>query len=234
MRQHILIIGKEWRPLIDLRDSFKKLDMEVFCTSSCQVAFDLVSRFSYSLIIIDFSFSEKNKVEFIQKLRKSNLDPILVFSVHATRQEEVQTLNAGADYYINIGVPMDVERCLANAQAILRRGLTHNSKKQLSILFSGNELKINPNLRKAFIHGQDLHLTPLEFVILSRLVDHMGEVVSKEQLYQEVWANKYDISSDAALKYHIKELRKKLGTYGIGGLIETAWGIGYLINIENG
>ena len=57
-------------------------------------------------------------------------------------------------------------------------------------------------------------------------------MVTKEQLYQEVWGNKYDISADSALKYHIKEIRRKLDEHGGKDMIETAWGIGYLLQLS--
>ena len=84
--------------------------------------------------------------------------------------------------------------------------------------------------RKAFLDGQDLKLTPKEFAVLCNLARHMGEVVTKEQLYQDIWENDYDTSPDATLKFHVKELRKKLTRSGAGDLIETAWGIGYILH----
>ena len=86
---------------------------------------------------------------------------------------------------------------------------------------------------KAFLNGQDLKLTPKEFTILCSLAQHIGEVVTKEQLYQDVWTNDYDTSPDATLKFHIKELRKKLNQSGAGDLIETAWEIGYIVRSDS-
>lgn len=89
------------------------------------------------------------------------------------------------------------------------------------------------HLRKAFLDGQDLKLTPKEFAILCNLAKHMGEVVTKEQLYQDIWENDYDTSPDATLKFHVKELRKKLTRLGANNLIETAWGIGYIFRSDS-
>lgn len=94
-------------------------------------------------------------------------------------------------------------------------------------------MKINLNLRKVFLNGQDLKLTPKEFAVLSNLAKHMGAVVTKEQLYQDIWENDYDTSPDATLKFHVKELRKKLSRSGAGNLIETAWGIGYILRSDS-
>ena len=65
------------------------------------------------------------------------------------------------------------------------------------------------------------------------IVYQNGAVVTKEQLYQDIWENDYDTSPDATLKFHVKELRKKLSRSGAGNLIETAWGIGYILRSDS-
>ena len=114
----------------------------------------------------------------------------------------------------------------------MRRHLCTNKHHLASILISGSGLKINLNLRKAYLNGEDLHLTPKQFALLSVLAGSMGEVVTKEELYQAAWADEYDLNSDDVLKYHINQLRKKLGAFGAEGRIETAWGVGYQFHIE--
>lgn len=230
-KQHIIMIGDEWSLLHKIAEALQTDGVDVHRANSCQTAFDLVSRFACPLIIVDLAFSKTCSFEFISKLRSLHSEMILVLSACASEQEEILSLKAGADRYLEIGLPMDVERCIANVQAILRRmqmrGANHTA------LFSIEEygLKINLSLRKAYVHGGDLHLTPTEFTLLKYLAEHFGEAVTKEQLTQQVWKDQYDISSDAALKYHIKELRKKLKQHGVDGLIETAWGIGYFITL---
>ena len=124
-----------------------------------------------------------------------------------------------------------MKRCLAYVAAIIRGNSSYNYDKSANILNAKADIKINQNLRKVYVHGKDIHLTPKQFALLNSLVEHIGEVVTKEQLYQEVWNNEYDISADSALKYHIKELRRKLNEHGVKNMIETAWGVGYLIQL---
>lgn len=232
MKQHILIIGKEGGLLREIKRSLQDVHIVVSYTDSYRVALDHISRFHYSLIIVDYAFPKMESAELVSKLRSLYAGPILVLSADASEHEEIQALQAGADQYLEIGKHLDVERCVANVRAILRRGAMQNAEKKRFVSVPGYGLKINPYLHRAYICGEDLHLTPTEFTILKCLVAHIGEVVTKEQLYQEVWTGQYDISSDAALKYHIRELRKKLNACGATGLIETAWGIGYLINLD--
>ena len=229
-RRKALIITSNQQLCQDIEDSLQGLSLEFHHADGYMQALSMVARYHYILVVMDLSFSEISGVDLIRRMRELEQTPILVLSTHATSSEEVETLNAGADRYLAFDHPLDTERCLANAAAIMRRSLTTDTKCYASILISGSGLKINFNLRKAFLDGQDLKLTPKEFAVLCNLARHMGEVVTKEQLYQDIWENDYDTSPDATLKFHVKELRKKLTRSGAGDLIETAWGIGYILH----
>ena len=60
----------------------------------------------------------------------------------------------------------------------------------------------------------------------------MGEVVTKEELCEAAWETDHDVYADDALKYHVREIRRKLGQHGMAHLIETAWGVGYQLSLE--
>lgn len=231
MIQNILLIGKEPKLLTDIAQGLHEFDhARVFFAGTCQQALDYISRFNCTLVIMDFD-SLNFGFEFIKKLRTLHSGTLLVLSIYATEYEEIQILEAGADQYLEVGKPLSVERCLAYVSAIIRRNSSYSSEKSVNILNAEANVKINRYLRKVYVHGKDIHLTPKQFALLNSLVEHIGEVVTKERLYQEVWENEYDISADSALKYHIKELRRKLDDHGIKGIIETAWGVGYLIHL---
>ena len=233
MRHKILVICKEPALLPELKGSLEQTACEIHSVSSYPQAVSLISRFHYVMVIMDLGFSEANGVDVLRKLRQLHQTPILVLSGHATRAEEIESLREGADYYLPIEKPLDTERCLTYAMAIMRRHLCTDQHQLASILISGSGLKININLRKAYLGGEDLHLTPKQFSLLNALVENMGRIVTKEELYQIAWDDDYDVNSDEALKYHIRELRKKLRTHGADGLIETAWGVGYQFHIDN-
>ena len=233
MQNKALIITSDLNLRQEIEDSLRELSLELHHADGYLQALSLMARYHYVLVVMDLAFSEISGVELIHRMRELEQTPILVLPAHATSSEEVDTLNAGADRYLALVHPLDTERCLANATAIMRRYLTPDTQRYASILISGSGLKINLNLRKAFLDGQDLKLTPKEFAILCNLAKHMGEVVTKEQLYQDIWENDYDTSPDATLKFHVKELRKKLTRLGANNLIETGWGIGYIFRSDS-
>lgn len=169
----------------------------------------------------------------VRRLRQLEQTPILALSACYSRQEEIEALNAGADAYLSVEGPLDQELLLAHASALMRRYLSSNTREYAAIQIGGIGLKINLNLRKAFLNGENLHLTPLQFSILTALAEHLGEIVTKEELYQAAWPNDYDIQADASLKFQVKELRKKLRLHGSPEVIETVLGVGYLLCLED-
>ena len=169
-------------------------------------------------MILDIHFSEINGVAVVRRLRQLEQSPILVLSAHYSRQEEIGALNAGADACLPVEGPLDQELLLAHTSALMRRYLSANTKEAALI-------------RKAFLNGENLHLTPKQFDVFQLLVEHIGEIVTKEELFENVWKTDFDIYADAALKYQIKKLRKKLDQHGMKHLIETARG-GYQLALE--
>ena len=216
-----------------LIESLRNTCLEIDYAASYVQAVNRCSRFHYILIILDIHFSEMNGMAVVRCLRQLEQAPILVLSTCYSRQEEIEVLNAGADAYLPVEGPLDQELLLAHASALMRRYLSANTREYATIQIADIGLKINLNLRKAFLNGENLRLTPKQFDILQLLVDRIGEIVTKEELFEIAWKGTYDISSDDAIKYHIRELRKKLGQHGMAHLIETAWGVGYQICLEN-
>ena len=216
-----------------LIESLRNTCLEIDYAASYAQAVNRCSRFHYILIILDIHFSEMNGMAVVRCLRQLEQAPILVLSTCYSRQEEIEVLNAGADAYLPVEGPLDQELLLAHASALMRRYLSANTREYATIQIADIGLKINLNLRKAFLNGENLRLTPKQFAILQLLVDRIGEIVTKEELFEIAWKGNYDIYADDAIKYHIRELRKKLGQHGMAHLIETAWGVGYQICLEN-
>ncbi len=216
-----------------LIESLRNTCLEIDYAASYAQAVNRCSRFHYILIILDIHFSEMNGMAVVRCLRQLEQAPILVLSTCYSRQEEIEVLNAGADAYLPVEGPLDQELLLAHASALMRRYLSANTREYATIQIADIGLKINLNLRKAFLNGENLRLTPKQFDILQLLVDRIGEIVTKEELFEIAWKGNYDIYADDAIKYHIRELRKKLGQHGMAHLIETAWGVGYQICLEN-
>lgn len=233
MRSRALIVVRKQSLYQEIADSLHATALEIDHAETYAQAVSLYARFHYVLVILDLVIPDADGVTIVRRLRQLEQTPILALSACYSRQEEIEALNAGADAYLPVEGPLDQELLLAHASALMRRYLSSNTREYAAIQIGGIGLKINLNLRKAFLNGENLHLTPLQFSILTALAEHLGEIVTKEELYQAVWPNDYDIQADASLKFQVKELRKKLRLHGSPEVIETVWGVGYLLCLED-
>ena len=233
MHSRALIIVRKKSFYQEIANSLLATALEIDHAETYVQAISLYARFHYVLVILDLGIPDADGVAIVRRLRQLEQTPILALSAFGSREEVISALNAGADAYLPIEGPLDQELCLAHTSALMRRYLSANTREYAAIQIAGIGLKINLNLRKAFLNGENLHLTPLQYSILASLAEHLGEVVTKEELYQAAWPNNYDIQADASLKFQVKELRKKLRLHGVPEVIETVWGIGYLLRLED-
>lgn len=233
MRRKALIITEKRELYHEITNGLQTAALEIDYAETYAQAVSLYARFHYVLVILDLGIPDADGVTIVRRFRQLEQTPILALSALNSREEEISVLNAGADSYLPIEGPLDQELFLAHASALMRRYLSANIKEAVSIQVSGFGLKLNLGIRKAFLNGENLRLTPKQFDILQLLVDRVGEIVTKEELFEIAWKGNYDIYADDAIKYHIREIRKKLRQHGVEHLIETAWGVGYQICLEN-
>lgn len=207
-RKKGLIITQNQNLSHKIYDSLSDIHLDFHYAETCAHMLSLYSRFHYVLVILDLHISDVSGVAIVRRLRQLEQSPILALSASYSRLEEIEALNAGADAYLPMEEPLDQELLLAHASALMRRYLSANTRQAALIQIAKFGLKINCGTRKAFLNGENLHLTPKQFDILQLLVDRIGEVVTKEELLEHVWKENYDICADASLKFQVKELRK--------------------------
>ena len=233
MRKNKALVMTSDPPLCrEITDSLQAAALEIDHAETYAQAVSLYARSRFVLVILDLGIPNAAGVAIGRRLRQLEQTPILALSAFGSRKEAISALTAEADAYLPMEGPLDQETLLAYASVLMRRYLSANTKETALIQVTEFGLKINLGTRKAFLNGENLHLTPKQYDILQLLVDRIGEIVTKEELFESAWKAEYDICADEPLKYHIREIRRKLGQHGMDRLIETTWGVGHQISLE--
>lgn len=175
------------------------------------------------LVILDLGLPDMDGVVLARKLRGWSAVPILVLSARSQESEKVAALDAGADDYLT--KPFGVNELLARVRALLRRveiagGPEHGQ-------FSRGSLKVDFLKRMVTRDGREVHLTPMEYELLSTLIRGRGKVMTHRQLLREVWGGAH--GEDAHyVRVYMAQLRRKLeADPAQPKLLLTETGVGY-------
>jgi two-component system KDP operon response regulator KdpE len=157
------------------------------------------------LVIVDLGLPDLDGVQVIRRLREWSTTPIIVLSARGQERDKVEALEAGADDYVS--KPFGVGELVARMRVAWRhaaRGL-HDDEP----VFVVGALKVDQSHRRVFVGEREVHLTPIEYRLLTTLVRHAGKVLTHDQLLKDVWGPPYVGQSHYARVY-MAQLRRKL------------------------
>jgi len=176
---------------------------------------------SPSLVLLDLGLPDIDGMEVLESVRKSSKDvPIIVVSAREKEDEKVAALDHGADDYIT--KPFNIGELLARVRVALRH---HNPVASFDP-FSYKELSIDFGKRHVLLHGEEVHLTPIEYKMLELLVKNQGKVLTHKLIQEKVWG--YPTSDDyQSLRVFMASLRKKITPSNEDSYILTEVGVGY-------
>jgi two-component system KDP operon response regulator KdpE len=181
------------------------------------------------IILLDLGLPDIDGLEVIQRIREWSHTPIIVISARGKDQEKVAGLDAGADDYL--AKPFSVEELSARMRVAIRR-LTQSRIGQEGPIFQTGDLRVDLAGRMVWLAGQEIHLTPIEFKLLSVLVRHRGRVITQGQLLKEVWGHGSDEQAHY-LRNYIHHLRHKLETDPARPVyLATEPGVGYRLRYK--
>jgi two-component system KDP operon response regulator KdpE len=158
------------------------------------------------LIILDLGLPDLDGLEVIRRLREWTAVPILVLSARGQEADKVAALDAGADDYV--GKPFGVGELLARMRVSLRHA-ERTVRDVEELAYKAGDLVVDLAHRRVTVNGQDVHLTPIEYRLLSTLIKHAGKVLTHKQLLKEVWGRPYD-DQPHYLHVFMNQLRRKI------------------------
>ena len=179
--------------------------------------------------MLDVMLPDIDGFTILQKIREKYTFPVIMLTAKTEYMDKINGLTLGADDYI--AKPFNPLELMARVKAQLRRSTKYNegNRSQEDIIDFGG-LFLNRNTHECIYNERELTLTPIEFDILWILCENRGQVISSEQLFEQVWKEKYYKNSNNTVMVHIRHLREKMsGPTGKSDFIKTVWGVGYRV-----
>jgi two-component system KDP operon response regulator KdpE len=157
------------------------------------------------LVVLDLGLPDMDGVEVVRELRAWSSVPIVILSARSQESDKISALDAGADDYLV--KPFGVGELLARIRVALRHVYSAASNEEG--VFSVGELKVDMMHRKVTVKGREVHLTPIEYRLLTVLIKHAGKVLTHQLLLREVWGPNY-VERAHYLRIYMGTLRHKL------------------------
>lgn len=230
MSMNILVVDDE-QSIADLIEVYLKNEgFTIYKFYNGEDALRCVESEQLGLAILDVMLPDIDGFTLCQKIREKHNFPVIMLTAKEEEIDKITGLTLGADDYIT--KPFRPLELVARVKAQLRRFTKYNSsepnQEEHLIAFSGLVLDIDTH--ECMLNEKKLSLTPTEFSILWVLCSNRGRVVSSEELFREVWGDKYFTNSNNTVMVHIRHLREKMqDSAEHPKYIKTVWGVGYKI-----
>ncbi len=171
-------------------------------------------------IVLDLQLPRLNGVDLCRRLRsEGNSVPILMLTARSTIPDRIGGLDAGADDYLV--KPFSLGELAARLRALGRRGKTTPQ------VIEAGPLQLDTGAREARVNGSPVELTGTEFALLEYLMQNAGQVLSRDQLREEVWGEGFEPASNV-VDIYVHYVRRKLKAAGLeADPIRTVRGLGY-------
>ena len=226
MSETILIVDdeKEIADLVELYLRNENYHIEKAVDS--ETALDILEKKKIGLALLDVMLPDMDGFTLCKKIREKHLFPIIMLTAKNTDIDKINGLTLGEEDYIT--KPFSPLELTARVKTQLRRFREYNSKE--SDVYDKNGLYVCNDTHICTLYDQPIALTPIEFKLLWYLCERQGKVVSSEQLFEDVWEEKY-LDNNNTVMSHIARLREKLGEPPRKPkFIKTVWGVGYKID----
>jgi DNA-binding response OmpR family regulator len=221
-RPRVLVVDDDDDIRTLLRELLERAGYAVDAVDSGRTALRQLYASAPALVILDVTMPDLDGYQTLERIRDLSDVPVLMLTARAEELERVRGLTGGADDYV--AKPFGRQELLARVQALLRRS---GGRSQVVETYADDYVAIDYAQRRVTVRGEQVHLTPLEFKLLSAFVQHPNQVLSRDQLLELVWGDPYGVSGDQ-VKLYVGYLRRKLCPDAPDAApVETVRGFGY-------
>ena len=158
------------------------------------------------LLILDLGLPDMDGVEVIKAIRAWSAVPIIILSARSSEQQKIDALDVGADDYLT--KPFGFGELMARIRVALRHSTRPQEQNQSHVFITEN-LKVDLINRVVSIDDQEIHLTPIQYRLLTVLLKHAGKVLTHQQILKEVWGPSFEENAHY-LRIYMSQLRQKL------------------------
>lgn len=220
----VLVIDDEPQIRRFLRATLKASGYRLVEATTAQEGLAYAATRQPEVILLDLGLPDLDGLEVIRRLREWTTIPIVVLSARKLEADKVAAFDAGVDDYLT--KPFGVSELLARIRVALRHGL-RASEEPDDPVFCVGDLRVALARRQVYVTDQEVHLTPIEYKLLTTLVRYAGKVVTHRQLLREVWG--LDATDTTySLRVYIGQLRHKLEADPVRPrYLVTEQGVGY-------
>lgn len=230
LNSNILIVDDE-QAIADLVEVYlKNENFNIFKFYNGRDALNCIKDQKLDLAILDVMLPDVDGFSICRQIREKYKFPVIMLTAKEEEIDKITGLTLGADDYIT--KPFRPLELVARVKAQLRRFTKYNSSEtnREEHLFAFSGLVLDLDTHECTLNEKKISLTPTEFSILWVLCSNRGRVVSSEELFHEVWGDKYFTNSNNTVMVHIRHLREKMNDSAERPkYIKTVWGVGYKI-----
>ncbi|OOB77634.1 MAG: hypothetical protein BEN18_10030 [Epulopiscium sp. Nuni2H_MBin001] len=203
----ILLVDNDVEILNLLKFMFQKEQFtNVYLSTTGNEAIQLFNQIHPDCMVIDIILPDKSGIEVCREIRQTSMVPILFLSAKSDEVDKLIALNMGGDSYIT--KPFSPKVVIANVASMLRRTAYYTQQTPNNILSFG-KCTIDFNIKEVYKEGKNVNLTSKEYYLLEYLINNRQMTVSREQILEAVWGDKFE-GYDNTVMVHISKLREKI------------------------
>lgn len=233
MNKPLILVVEDDSPVRNLiTTTLKANDYRYIVATDGNGAIMEASSHNPDIILLDLGLPDIDGVDVIKNVRSWSNMPIIVLSARSEDNDKIEALDAGADDYLT--KPFSVEELLARIRVTQRRlAFMYTEAAAAASVFNNGKLSVDYAGGCAYLDGNELHLTPIEYKLLCLLCRNVGKVLTHTYLTQNIWGRSWD-NDVASLRVFMATLRKKLESQPDSPqYIQTHIGVGYrMLRVE--